>query len=112
MTTISATLRAAILSGAVGLLPNIALADSGISGTETGTVPDHAAAEARSVGGSVGDSSTSRPESPAGVPDHATAETGSMGDTINSSTEATKDVPDRGVPDHATAERRGAPDSD
>jgi hypothetical protein len=113
MTTISAKLRAAILGGAVGLLPSMAFADSGSSGTETGTVPDHAAAEARSVG----DTSTSPPQSPAGVPDHAAAEARSAGETVNPSTGATEGVQDRGVqdhgvPDHATAERRGAPDSD
>ena len=105
MTTISAKLRAAILSGAVGLLPSIAFADSGSSGVET-TVPDHAAAEARSVG----DTSTSSPESPAGIPDHAAAEARSVGDTVNASTEAPEGVQDHGVPDHAAAERRGAPE--
>ena len=106
MTTISAKLRAAIFSGAVGLLPSIAFADSASSGKGTGTVPDHAEAEARSVG----DTSTSSPESPAAVPDHATAEARSVGDTINSSTQATKGQQDQGEPDHATAERRGAPE--
>jgi hypothetical protein len=105
MTTISAKLRAAILSGAVGLLPSIAFADSGNSGVET-TVPDHAAAEARSVG----DTPTSSPQSPAGIPDHATAEARSAGETVNPSTGATEGVQDHGVPDHATAERRGAPE--
>jgi hypothetical protein len=112
MRTISATLRAAIFSGAVGLLPSIAFADSGSSGTDTGTEPDHAAAEARSVGENVGDTSTSSPESPAGMPDHATAEARSGGDKINARSETTKGGQDNGVPDHATAERRGAPDSD
>jgi len=107
MTTISAKLRAAILGGAVGLLPSIAFADSGSSGTDTGTVPDHAAAEARSVG----DTSTSSPEPPAGIPDHAAAEARSTGETVNSSTQTTEGVQDHGVPDHATAERRGAPES-
>lgn len=107
MTTISAKLRAAILSGAVGLLPSIAFADSASSGAATATVPDHAAAEARSVG----ETSTSSPESPAGIPDHATAEARSVGDTVNAGT-ATEGVQDHGVPDHATAERRGAPESD
>ena len=107
MTTISAKLRAAILGGAVGLLPSIAFADGGSSGVET-TVPDHAAAEARSVG----DTSTSSPESPAVVPDHAAAEARSVGETINSGIEATQGVPDKGVPDHAAAERRGAPEEE
>jgi hypothetical protein len=111
MTTISAKLRAAILGGAVGLLPGIAFADSGSSGVET-TVPDHAAAEARSIGQSVGDTSTSGPQSPAGIPDHATAEARSVGDTINASTAAPEGGQDHGVPDHAAAERRGAPDEE
>ena len=111
MTTISAKLRAAIFSGAVGLLPSIAFADSGSSGTEAGTVPDHAAAEARSVG----DTSNASPESPALIPDHAAAEARSVGDTINASTGAPEGVQDpgvqdHGVPDHAAAERRGAPE--
>ena len=105
MTTISAKLRAAIFSGAVGLLPSIAFADSGSSGVET-TVPDHAAAEARSVG----DTSTSTPQAPAGIPDHATAEARSVGETVNPSTAAPEGPQDHGVPDHATAERRGAPE--
>jgi hypothetical protein len=104
MTRISAKLRTAVLSGTVGLLPGIAFADSASSGRDTGTVPDHAAAEARSVG----DTSTSSPESPAVVPDHATAEARSAGDTINPSTGTTEGVQDHGVPDHAAAERRGA----
>jgi hypothetical protein len=108
MTTISAKLRMAIFGGAVGLLPSMAFADSGSSGTDTATVPDHAAAEARSVG----DTSSSIPESPAAVPDHAEAEARSMGDKSNASTGATEGVRDQGVPDHATAERRGAPESD
>jgi hypothetical protein len=106
MTTISAKLRAAILSGAVGLLPSMSFADSGSSGTERATVPDHAEAEARSVG----DTPTTSPESPAGVPDHAAAEARSVGDIVNSNTQATEGVRDQGVPDHATAERRGAPE--
>jgi hypothetical protein len=107
MTTISAKLRAAILGGAVGLLPSIAFADSGSSATETPTVPDHAEAEARSVG----DTPTASPESPKGIPDHAAAEARSTGDTVNSSTQSTEGAQDHGVPDHATAERRGAPES-
>jgi hypothetical protein len=110
MTTISAKLRAAIFSGAVGLLPSIALADSGSGGKES-TVPDHAAAEARSVG----DTSTSSPESPAGIPDHAATEARSVGETTDAKTGAPEGVQepgtqDHGVPDHAAAERRGAPE--
>jgi len=108
MRTISAKLRAAIFSGAVGLLPGVAFADSGSSGTDTGTVPDHAAAEARSVRVM----STSSSGSPAGSSDHATVEARSVGDTIHASTETTEGAQDHGVPDHATAERRGAAESD
>jgi hypothetical protein len=107
MTTISAKLRAAIFSGAVGLLPSIAFADNGSSGVPP-AVPDHAAAEARSVE----DTSTSPPESPAGIPDHAAAEARSLGENPNSSSEATEGERDQGVPDHAAAERRGAPEPD
>jgi hypothetical protein len=99
MKKISATLRAAILGGAVALLPGIALADEAGSGAETPAVPDHAAAEARSSGAA---SSPSDERSPS-VPDHATAESRGQGD-MTTSAEAT----DR-APDHATAERRGAP---
>ena len=70
MTKISATLRAAILGGAVGLLPSIALADSGTGAAGNPAVPDHAAAEARSSGAM----STPTDERIPSVPDHATAE--------------------------------------
>jgi|SRR5450631_140405 len=99
MTKISAKLRAAILSGAVGLLPSIAFAESGSRGGETTVVPDHAAAEARSVG----DSSTSGIESRSSVPDHAAAEARGQGD-IRPPSDGTAAA----VPDHATVERRGA----
>jgi hypothetical protein len=102
MTKISATLRAAVLSGAVGLLPSMAFADSGSSGTETPAVPDHAAAEARSAGAANTPSEETKP----GVPDHATAESRGQGEMAPSAEQAA----DR-TPDHATAERRGAPSS-
>ena len=108
MTTISAKLRMAIFSGAVGLLPGMAFADSGSSRTEMGTVPDHAGAEARSVG----DPSNASAESPAGVPDHAAAEARSVGGTGSSGAEETEGPQAHGVPDHATAEQRGRPESD
>ena len=100
MTKISATLRAAILGGAVGLLPSIAFADSGSSGPETPAVPDHAAAEARSAGAANSPTDETKP----GLPDHATAESRGEGETAPSREEATERAPD-----HATAERRGAP---
>jgi hypothetical protein len=101
MTKISATLRAAILGGAVGLLPSIAFADGGSSGAvERPAVPDHAAAEARSSG----ETSSATDESSPNVPDHATAEARGQGEAVSSGEEAI----DR-APDHATAERRGAP---
>ena len=99
MATISARLRAAIVTGAVGLLPSMAFADTASGSPEaTAGVPDHAAAEAHRVG----DTNSSSIEAPPGVPDHATAEARSQAGTPSSS-EAT----DR-VPDHATAENRGA----
>jgi hypothetical protein len=108
MRKISAKLRAAIFSGAVGFLPSMAFADSGSSGAET-TVPDHAAAEARSMGDTINSSTGGTAGvQDHGVPDHATAEARSVGDTTNSSTGTTEGVRDHGVPDHATAEARGA----
>ena len=80
MTKISATLRAAIFSGAVGLLPSIAFADNG----------------SNDAGGSNGQ------ETAGSVPDHAAAEAGSQGE------ETTRSGDETTVPDHATAERRGA----
>jgi len=101
MTKISATLRAAILGGAVGLLPSIALADSGTSGAaDNPAVPHHAAAEARSSGAM----STPTDERIPSVPDHATAEARGPGETTPSGEEAADPAPD-----HAAAERRGAP---
>jgi hypothetical protein len=98
-TTIKARLRAAIFTGAVGLLPSVALANDGdnAKGTETtASVPDHATAEARGAGAafsSLGEEATS-------VPDHATAEAQSQGQVTRARSEETP-----GVPDHATAER-------
>jgi hypothetical protein len=99
MKKISATLRAAILGGAVTLLPSIALADGASSGPDTPAVPDHAAAEARSSGGA----SSPGDERSSGVPDHATAESRGQGEMTTSA-----EASDR-APDHATAERRVAP---
>ena len=101
MTKIGATLRAAVLGGAVGLLPSIAFADSGSRGAaETPAVPDHAAAEARSSGTTTSPSDESSPN----IPDQATAQARRQDEVTPSREEAT----DR-APDHATTERRGAP---
>jgi hypothetical protein len=102
---IKTRLRAAIFSGAVGLLPAVALADgatnpSGAAMPQQG-VPDHAAAETRGPGEIANSSTGPAPI----VPDHATAEARGAGDTTHAS-EATTPI----VPDHAAAERRGAGD--
>lgn len=104
MTRISAKLRAAIFSGAIGLLPGVAFADSasdgavgGNAGQTEGPVPDHAAAEAGSQREMI------RSGHEATVPDHATAEDRGQADQRPPSAETAA-----GVPDHATAERRGA----
>ncbi len=95
-TTIRARLRAAIFSGAVGLLPSVALADgaSNPKGAEAPEgIPDHAQAEARSMTDTPpkGDETT--------VPDHAQAEARSAADTPPTGNETM-------VPDHAQAERQ------
>lgn len=102
MTKISAKLRATLLGGAVGLLPSMAFADYGSSGTDTATVPDHAAAEARSAGGTAAPTDERSPS----VPDHATAEERGQAGTVPSGEEATERAPD-----HAAAERRGGPEA-
>lgn len=107
MATIKAKLRTAILTGAVGFLPSVALANApdvgndanGATASDQG-VPDHAQAEARGAGG---DATSSSARTSSGAPDHAQAEAQSFGDTARSAGGA----PMR-VPDHAAAERRGA----
>jgi hypothetical protein len=103
MTKISAKLRVAIFSGAVGLLPSIVFADSGSNGAAENNgretpeaVPDHAAAEA----GSQREMTRSGNETTG--PDHAAAEDRGQADPRPPSAETAA-----GVPDHATAERRG-----
>jgi hypothetical protein len=99
MTRISAKLRGVIFSGAVGLLPSVAFADDGGNEAETtGTVPDHAAAEARGQG----DLTLSSEEMSASAPDHARAEARGQGETTRSGEEMSASAPD-----HAAAERRG-----
>ena len=94
--TIKGTLRAAILTGAVGLLPTVALADEPPPrGSEAaGRVPDHAEAEEPAAAGPT-------VVETAGVPDHAQAE--ARGD-------ATTTIPrnEINVPDHAQAEEAPA----
>ena len=93
--SITGTLRAAILTCAVGFLPTVALADEPEPrGAERGRVPDHAEAEEPAAGGS------SLTET-AGVPDHAQAEARGAETTT---------VPrnDINVPDHAEAEEAPA----
>ena len=91
--TIKGSLRAAILTGAVGLLPTVALADEP-EPREAGRVPDHAEAEEPAAGG------TSVNET-RGVPDHAQAEARGVGATTIPTNEIN-------VPDHAEAERAPA----
>ena len=93
--SISGTLRAAILTGAVGFLPTVALADEPEPrGAEPGRVPDHAEAEEPAAG------RTSVTET-AGVPDHAEAEARGAGTTTVPRNEIN-------VPDHAEAEEAPA----
>ena len=96
-TTIRAILRAAIFSGAVGLLPSVALADSASNPEDPAGIPDHAQAEARSMTDTPprGDETT--------VPDHAQAEARSATGTPPTGNETT-------VPDHAQAERQSKGD--
>jgi hypothetical protein len=93
--TIKETLRAAILTGAVGFLPTVALADEPEPrGAGTGRVPDHAEAEEPAAG------SWALTETP-GVPDHAQAEARGVGATTVPRDEIN-------VPDHAEAEEAPA----
>ena len=94
--TIKGSLRAAIVTGAIGFLPTVALADEfePRGGETAGRVPDHAEAEEPTAG------SRTVVETP-GVPDHAEAEeAGARASTI----------PAHGinVPDHAEAEEASA----
>ncbi len=93
--SIKGTLRAAILTGAVGFLPTVALADEPEPrGSELGRVPDHAEAEEPAAG------SWAVTET-AGIPDHAQAEARGS---------ATTTIPrdEINVPDHAEAEEAPA----
>jgi hypothetical protein len=61
----------------------------------SGTVPDHAEAEAGSASGTINSTLGRTP----GIPDHAEAEARSMGETANSTGQESSIVPD-----HQTAE--------
>jgi len=91
--TIKGSLRAAILTGAVGFLPTVALADEP-EPRGAGRVPDHAEAEEPAAGGA-------SVKETAGVPDHAQAEARGVGATTIPANEIN-------VPDHAEAERAPA----
>ena len=91
--TIKGSLRAAILTGAVGFLPTVALADEP-EPRGAGRVPDHAEAEEPAAGGASLNETR-------GVPDHAQAEARGAGATTIPGNEIN-------VPDHAEAERAPA----
>ena len=97
MTAIRTKLRAAILTGAIAFLPNLAVADTSGSSQPrhaepTEGVPDHAEAEARGT-----PTQTRTPR----VPDHAQAEArGGQDEAMESAT--------KGIPDHGEAEARSA----
>lgn len=103
MATIKAKLRTAILTGAVGFLPSVALADVGANdGTSANLsegVPDHAEAEAQ---GARVDTTSSSSRTTPDIPDHARAEAHPFGDPARAA-----DGTPLSVPDHAAAERRG-----
>ena len=94
--TIKGSLRAAIVAGAVGFLPTVALADEPEPGGAdvAGRVPDHAEAEEPAAGGSALTET-------ANIPDHAQAEARGI---------ATTAIPrdEINVPDHAEAEEAPA----
>ena len=92
--TIKGTLRAALLTGAVGFLPTVALADQTAPRGDLGRVPDHAEAEEPTAG------SWTVTET-AGIPDHAEAEARGI-----SATTIPRD--EINVPDHAEAEEVSA----
>lgn len=92
MTTIPAMLRAAIFTGAIGVLPQAAMADT------SNDVPDHQEAEDR------GGAQTTRPpeERTSKAPDHQEAED-------RGGAQTTESIEETGAaPDHAEAENRGA----
>jgi len=93
MTAIKTKLRAAILTGAIAFLPNLAAAGTSqpSEADPTDVVPDHAQAE---VG--------AKPiATTASVPDHAQAEARGAGNEVTSN-------PTDSIPDHAEAEEPGA----
>jgi hypothetical protein len=101
-TTIKAMLRAAMFTGAIGVLPHAALADSGSKPTSEETsegVPDHAEAQSRGAGATT----PTTEEETSRAPDHATAEARGKGAKI-----VPNDEKASRAPDHATVEDRGA----
>jgi hypothetical protein len=105
-TTIKAMLRAAVFTGAIGVLPHAALADSGNKPTDEETsenVPDHAEAQSRGVGATT----LTTEEKKSRAPDHATVESRGRGAKIIPNDEKTSRAPD-----HATVENRGAETND
>ncbi len=93
--TIKSMLRMAVFTGAIGLVPPLALAESSSEPTEPvtlQTVPDHQQAEAK--GNEVGSMT---------LPDHGTAEDRGTRPPDAVGLEAIK-----GVPDHNQAESRNA----
>jgi hypothetical protein len=91
-TTIKALLKAALFTGAVCMVPRLALADD-----EKPAVPDHAEAVA-------GDNVKGRVDTPAYVPDHVDAQ--ARGDRDDDTGVAAETTP-AGIPDHQEAEDRG-----
>ena len=90
MTAFKTKLRAAILTGAIAFLPNLAAADTSqpSNADPTDVVPDHAQAE---VGAKPVVKTTAQ------TPDHAQAEARGAGDEVTSN-------PTDSIPDHAQAE--------
>jgi hypothetical protein len=95
MSMIKATLKAAILTATVGLLPKVALADD----SATDRVPDHQQAEEPDARNTVGSSFNNY----SGVPDHQQAEE----PRTDVNTSGAGHMTGVNIPDHDTAENGG-----
>ena len=92
-------LRAAIFTGAVGLIPTVVMAaDDGDRSSDPATeyVPDHAQAEEH--GGVANGTSADLQGAPKGIPTHEEAEARGAGDSVSTNNQGMH----KDVPDHAT----------
>jgi hypothetical protein len=106
-TKLMSMLRAAIFTGTVGLVPGVALADSGNNPPEAALpVPDHAEAEARGAEGQA--MSAVAADAKDGSLDHAQAE---RRGGANKTGTVLKEGTTTNVPDHGAAQSRTIDDT-